>query len=184
ALVFLVDFIGCGKRGGVGVDEVVGVVLIGSALLLVDGVEDVDDCDEDGELVHHNWNIAHMDINNAFLHGDLHEEVYMALPQGYTHNFTILNHVCKLQKSLYGLKQANKQWFTKLTDFLLQNGFTQSYTDTFLITYKRNKDFLTLVFYVDDILLTGNNLTLIKHSKQQLNEASSIKDLGSLNYYS
>nr|GFC09481.1 hypothetical protein [Tanacetum cinerariifolium] len=49
ALVFLVDFLGCGKRGGVGGDEVVGVVLIGSALLLVDGVEDVDDCDEDGE---------------------------------------------------------------------------------------------------------------------------------------
>ncbi|GJY24970.1 retrovirus-related pol polyprotein from transposon TNT 1-94 [Tanacetum coccineum] len=106
--------------------------------------------------VPHNWHIAQMDINNAFLH----EKVYMALPQGYTHNSTIQNPVCKLQKSLYGLKQANRQWFTKLTEFLLQNGFTQSYVGTSLLTNKKDKDFMAL-----------------------LHEAFSIKDLGSLNYY-
>ncbi|GJU30626.1 uncharacterized mitochondrial protein-like protein [Tanacetum coccineum] len=57
------------------------------------------------------------------------------------------------------------------------------YIDTSLLTYKKDKDFLALVIYVDDILLTGNNLNLIKHIKKQLDEAFSIKDLGNLNYY-
>ncbi|GJT89625.1 retrovirus-related pol polyprotein from transposon TNT 1-94 [Tanacetum coccineum] len=134
-------------------------------------------------VIHHNWHIAQMDINNAFIHKDLHEEVYMSLPQGYKHNSTIPQPVYKLQKSFYGLNQANMQWFTKLTTFLLHHGFTQSYADTSLFTYKKGYDFLVLLVYVDDILLTGNNITLIHYFKKQLDLTFSIKDLGNLNYY-
>ncbi|GKE72203.1 retrovirus-related pol polyprotein from transposon RE1 [Tanacetum coccineum] len=119
-------------------------------------------------VVHHNWHIAQLDINNAFLHGDLHEEVYMNLPPGYNHTFTLSQPVFKLQKSLYGLKQANRQWFTKLTTFLLHHSFTQSYADTSLLTCRKGTDFLALLIYVDDILLNGNNITLIQHFKKQL----------------
>ena len=70
-----------------------------------------------------------------------------------------------------------------MTTFLLNNGFTQNYANTSLLTYKKGKDFLALVIYVDDILLTGNNQDLINHFKHQLDQAFSIKDLGSLNYY-
>ncbi|GJY39564.1 RNA-directed DNA polymerase, eukaryota, reverse transcriptase zinc-binding domain protein [Tanacetum coccineum] len=104
-------------------------------------------------VIHHNWHIAQLDINDAFLHGDLHEEVYMSEPPGYTHTSTLSQPDCKLQKSLYGLKQANIQWFTKLTTFLLNQGFTQSYADTSLLTYRKGEDFLALLIYVDDILL-------------------------------
>ena len=86
-------------------------------------------------------------------------------------------------KSLYGLKQANRQWFSKLTSFLLNHGFIQSYADTSLFTYNKGSDFLALVIYVDDILLAGKNLSLINHFKQQLDITFSIKDLGHLNYY-
>ena len=103
---------------------------------------------------YHNWHVAQLDINNKLLHGDLHEEVYVQLPHGYKHNSSIPNPVCKLQKSLYGLKQANRQWFTKLTTFLIDHDFTQSYPDTSLLTYKKGPDFPALVIYVDDILLT------------------------------
>ncbi|GJS42865.1 cysteine-rich receptor-like protein kinase 8 [Tanacetum coccineum] len=112
-------------------------------------------------VVHHNWHIVQLDINNAFLHDDLHEEVYMSLPSGYTHTSTLSQPVCKLQKSLYRLKQSNMQWLTKLTTFLLHHGFTQSYVDTSLLAYRKGTDFLALLIYVDDILLTGNNTTLI-----------------------
>ncbi|GJZ64223.1 retrovirus-related pol polyprotein from transposon RE1 [Tanacetum coccineum] len=116
--------------------------------------------------VHHNWHIAQLDINNAFLHGDLHEEVYMTLPQGYKPLTNIPHPVCKLQKSLYGLKQANRQWFTKLTTFLTTLGFQQSYADTSLLTYSKGNDFLVLVIYVDDILLAGNSSIEFLRNKQ------------------
>ncbi|GJR19489.1 retrovirus-related pol polyprotein from transposon TNT 1-94 [Tanacetum coccineum] len=134
-------------------------------------------------VVHHNWHIAQLDINNAFLHGDLHEEVYMNLPPRYTHRSTLSQPVCKLQKSLYGLKQANRQWFIKLTTFLLHHSFTQIYVDTSLLTYRKGTDFLAILIYVDDILLTGNNITLIQHFKKQVDLTFSIKDLGNLSYY-
>ncbi|XP_071739887.1 uncharacterized protein [Rutidosis leptorrhynchoides] len=131
---------------------------------------------------HHHWNIEQLDVNNAVLHGDLNEEVYMSLPQGYTQNVPP-NSVCKLLKSLYGLKQANRQWFIKLTTFLQENGFTQSYVDSSLFTYKKGTNFLALVIYVDNLILKGNNTQLISEIKTKLDKSFSIKYLGSLNYY-
>nr|GEZ28675.1 retrovirus-related Pol polyprotein from transposon TNT 1-94 [Tanacetum cinerariifolium] len=76
-----------------------------------------------------NWFIEQLDINNAFLYGDLHKEVYMTVPQGYPH-LVPPKTACKLKKSLYDPKQANRQWFNKLTTFLLSIGFLQSYANT------------------------------------------------------
>jgi hypothetical protein len=74
-----------------------------------------------------NWHLHQLDVNNAFLHGDLQEDVYMKIPEGVVCDKP--NLVCKLQKSLYGLKQASRKWYEILTNLLVKEGYTQSTSD-------------------------------------------------------
>ncbi|KAI0527489.1 hypothetical protein KFK09_003090 [Dendrobium nobile] len=87
--------------------------------------------------LHRGWPIHQFDINNAFLHGDLQEDVYMKQPQGFI-DPQQPDHVCKLRKALYGLKQAPRQWFHKLTYFLQAFGFHFSKADPSLLIYDKN----------------------------------------------
>lgn len=74
-----------------------------------------------------NWDLWQLDVNNAFLHGDLYEEVYMKMPEGIPNPS---NQVCPLKKSLYGLKHASRHWFAKLVSELQLQGFIQTKNDT------------------------------------------------------
>lgn len=93
------------------------------------------------------------------------------------------NKVCRLKKSLYGLKQASRQWFAKLVQELHFQGFTQSKNDYSLFTKHNDAHFTVVAVYVDNILVTGNDSTEIHSLKAHLHKVFSIKDLGVLHYF-
>ncbi|KAJ0898957.1 putative RNA-directed DNA polymerase [Helianthus annuus] len=131
--------------------------------------------------VHFNWPLYQLDVDNAFLHGTITEDVYMKLPQGYYSKNE--SKVCKLVKSLYGLKQAPRKWNERLTDVLLNFGFEQSKCDHSLFILSKQNVTVFLLVYVDDIVVTGNSVDEIKRIKHVLNETFKIKDLGVLKYF-
>ena len=161
---------GCNQKEGVDFDEtfspVVKMVTIRCLLAVA---------------IHNSWPVFQLDVNNAFLYGDLEETVYMKLPEGYFSKDD--TRVCRLKKSLYGLKQAPRQWNAKLTATLIENGFSQSKSDYSLFTKSDNGVFLALLVYVDDIIITGNSVTEIERFKIFLNTKFMIKDLGKLKYF-
>lgn len=129
-----------------------------------------------------NWPLRQLDVNNAFLHGTLHEEVFMSQPPGFVHP-QFPNHICRLRKSLYGLKQAPRAWYMELTQFLLAFGFRKSMADASLFIYTHGSVTCYFMVYVDDIVLTGNDSTFLTHFTTTLAIRFSIKDLGSLHHF-
>ncbi|GKA51917.1 ribonuclease H-like domain-containing protein [Tanacetum coccineum] len=114
-------------------------------------------------VVVNKWPLYQLDVNNAFLYGDLVEDVYVTLPDGY--NNVDKSKVCKLNKSLYGLKQAPRQWNATLTTALAEHGFEQSKFDYSLYTKHRSGMFIALLVYVDDIVITGSDVDGINEFK-------------------
>ncbi|RVW87772.1 Retrovirus-related Pol polyprotein from transposon RE2 [Vitis vinifera] len=128
-----------------------------------------------------NWELHQMDVHNAFLHGDLEEEVYMKLPPGFERSDP--NLVCRLRKSLYGLKQAPRCWFAKLVTALKGYGFLQSYSDYSLFTYTKGNVQINVLVYVDDLIISGNDSATLKTFKAYLSDCFKMKDLGVLKYF-
>src|SRR5713101_5783312 len=129
----------------------------------------------------HNWEFHQMDVKSAFLHGDLHQEIYMEQPPGYVQNNSSL--VCLLKKSLYGLKQAPRAWYAKMDSSLLDTGFSRCHSDPNVYTKKVGNHLIILVLYVDDLILTGSDPNLITHVKSSLKQNFEMSDLGHLHYF-
>ena len=129
-----------------------------------------------------NWEIKQMDVQNAFLHGDLAEIVYMTQPAGFVDK-NKPKHVCKLHKSIYGLKQSPRAWFDKFSSFLLEFGFVCSIKDPSLFICNRDNNIIMLLLYVDDMAITGNNSAALDTLLVELNKQFRMKDLGQLHYF-
>ena len=132
-------------------------------------------------VVANGWELHQLDVNNTFLHGDLEEEVYMRLPPGFKNSDT--TKVCRLKKSLYGLRQAARQWFAKLSTKLCEYRFIRSYADYSLFLYRKWDVFLSLLVYADDIVLASNNDAASMAFRAYLHHCFSIKDIGPLKYF-
>ena len=105
------------------------------------------------------WTVYQMDVKSAFLHGDLHEEIYMEQPQGFVQDSSL---VCQLRRSLYGLKQAPRAWYEKMDSFLLASHFTRCHSDPTVYIQRHGANLLILVLYVDDLIIIGSSSSMIQ----------------------
>lgn len=129
------------------------------------------------------WNMRQVDIQNAFLHGILKEEVYMRQPPGFQDSAKPKNYICKLKKALYGLKQAPKAWHSRLTGKLIELGFKASVADSSLFILKNREITIYMLIYVDDIIIVSSSDQATERLIQKLKIDFAVKDLGDLEYF-
>jgi len=129
----------------------------------------------------HGWHLHQLDVNNTFLHGDLNESAYMRIHQGVISPKS--GKVCKLKKSLYGLKRASRQLFEKITKFLFTQGFTEAASDHTLFIKSTSTSFTVILVYVDDIILASTSLDVFDDLKAALHNTFCIKNLGPLKFF-
>src|SRR3954468_20991041 len=127
------------------------------------------------------YEIWQMDVKTAFLNGNIEEELYMIQPKGFV-DPKDANKVCKLQRSIYGLKQASRSWNLRFDEVIKEFGFVQTYGEACIYKKVSGSNVAFLILYVDDILLIGNDIDLLNSVKSYLNNKFSMKDLSEASY--
>jgi hypothetical protein len=128
------------------------------------------------------WSLRQLDVQNAFLHGILEEEVYMRQPPGYIDK-SCPNYVCKLDKALYGLKQVPRAWYARLSAKLMALGFIPSKADTSLFYFNKHGTVVFVLIYVDDIIVASSTPSATSGLLHSLKKDFALKDLGELHYF-
>jgi len=117
-----------------------------------------------------------MDVKGAFLYGNLNEEIYIQLSPGYEEE----GQCAHLNRSIYGLKQSPRQWYQRLTGFLIPLGYVTAHFDPCILIHLEHK--VIVAIYMDDITITRPNTTQRENLKKSLKEEFKLSDLGSLNW--
>ncbi|GKC82241.1 retrovirus-related pol polyprotein from transposon TNT 1-94, partial [Tanacetum coccineum] len=132
-------------------------------------------------VAHYDLELHQMDVNIAFLNGDLHEDVYMTQSEGFMVEFKE-HMVCKLKRSIYGLKQASRQWYLKFHEVMSKFQFKKNAVDQCIYLKLSGSKLVILVLYVDDIILASNDLNMLYETKMFLSENFEMKDLRKASY--
>ncbi|KAL0533145.1 hypothetical protein IC582_030360 [Cucumis melo] len=132
-------------------------------------------------VAHYDLELHQMDVKTAFLNGNLDEEVFMDQPEGFMVEGKE-HMVCKLKRSIYGLKQASKQWYLKFNDTITSFGFKENIVDRCIYLKISGSKFIILVLYVDDILLATNDFGLLCQTKEFLSKNFEMKDMSEASY--
>ncbi|GFY98949.1 hypothetical protein Acr_13g0003500 [Actinidia rufa] len=127
------------------------------------------------------WPLHQFDVNNAFLHGELEEEVYMDIPPVFSSKTE--GKVCRLKKALYGLKQSLRVWFGRFSKAMLGFEYKQSHADHTMFIKKGAGKIVILIVYVDDMIVPMDDVDEILNLKFRLAQEFEIKDLESLRFF-
>ncbi|GJY13050.1 retrotransposon protein, putative, ty1-copia subclass [Tanacetum coccineum] len=129
----------------------------------------------------YDYEIWQIDVKTAFLNGYLSEKVYIEQLEGFV-NPKYPNRVCKLKRSIYGLKQASRQWNKRFDDEIKKFEFTQNRDEPCVYLKASGSNVTFLILYVDDILIMGNNIPMLQDVKSYLGRCFAMKDLGEAAY--
>jgi hypothetical protein len=129
----------------------------------------------------HDYKIWQMDVKTAFLNVNIDEELYMMQPEGFVDSKDA-NKVCKLQRYIYGLKQASRSWNLHFDQVIKSFGFVPNSYEACVYKKVSGSSVTFLVLYVDDILIIGNDIGMLNDVKSYLNNCNSMKDLGEATY--
>jgi hypothetical protein len=132
-------------------------------------------------VTHYNIELHQIDVKMTFFNEDLFENVYMAQPKGFVIEGKE-NLGCHLVKSIYGLKQASRQWYLKFDETVRKFGFKENEDHNYIYAKFKNETFIFLVLYVDDILLASSDVHLLLETKSFLSSHFDMKDLGEASY--
>ena len=121
-----------------------------------------------------------MDVKNVFLNGDLSEEVYIQPPPGLS---VESNKVCHFRRALYSLKQAPRAWFAKFSSTIFRLGYTANPYDSTLFLRRTDKGTILLLLYVDDMIITSDDLNGIQELKDFLSQQFEMKVFRHLSYF-
>jgi hypothetical protein len=129
------------------------------------------------------WKIHQLDIKSAFLNGELEEDIFVEQPEGFQLS-SDPDCVCKLKKALYGLKQAPRAWYGRIDGYLCGSGFKRSESEhTLYVKTDSYSNVLIISLYVDDLLITGNNMKEIESFTHDLEKEFEMTNLGEMKYF-
>ena len=161
---------GYSQQEGVDYNEVFSPVVRNTSIRLMLNLVSVND-----------WELHQLDVKTAFLNGDIDHVIYMKQPEGFVDSEKP-DWVCRIKKSLYGLKQSARCWNVRLRDYLISVGYKQIVADPCIYVKCQDDNVSMLLVYVDDVLITSNSEKFLEHEKALLKKEFEMSDQGEAHY--